>query len=233
MCGRFVAVTDPEGLARFFVVDDREADDLAPSYNVAPTDEVYAVVCHAGRRTLVTSRWGLLPSWGAGAPAGAPLINARAETAPAKPAFRDAFARRRCLVPADGFYEWRAGPGRTRTPYYVHRPDGRPLAFAGLWSTWRDPDDPAGPSVRTCVILTTASNERLAELHDRMPAIVPADCWDEWLDPDHPEPQRLRDLLVPAPDDELAHHPVSPRVNSPRHNDRQLLDPVPEQLRLG
>lgn len=232
MCGRFVAFTDPDGFARLLVVDDREARDLAPSYNVAPTDEVYAAVEERGRRTLATLRWGLVPAWADDAAGGARLINARAETAADKPAFRDAFARRRCLIPADGFYEWRPGPRGAKVPHFIHRPDGRPLVFAGLWASWR-PREGGGPALRTCTILTTAANDALAGLHDRMPAILPTDAWDEWLDPDHPDPLVLRDLLAPAPDDALVFHAVTQEVNSVRNNHPGLVEPVPEQLQLG
>lgn len=232
MCGRFVAMTDPDGFARWLVVDDREAPDLPASYNVAPTDEIYAAVVRDGHRTLVTLRWGLVPHWADDARGGARLINARAETAPDRPAFRDAFARKRCLIPADGFYEWRAGPGGARLPHYIHAVDGHPLAFAGLWSSWRDPADADAATLRTATILTTCANRRLADLHDRMPVILPPDVWDEWLAPEHPDPRALRDLLGPAPEDALAFHAVTPEVNSPRHNHPGLVAPVAQQLRL-
>ena len=232
MCGRFVAMTDPDGFARWLVVDERAAPDLPPSYNVAPTDDIYAVVERGGRRLLVTVRWGLVPHWADDSRGGARLINARAETAPDRPAFRDAFARKRCLIPADGFYEWRAGPRGARLPYFVHAVDGRPLALAGLWSSWRDPADGDAPVLRTATILTTPANQRIAELHDRMPAVLPPDAWDEWLSPEHPDPRALRGLLVPAPEDALTFHAVSPEVNSPRHNHPGLVEPVAQEPRL-
>lgn len=228
MCGRFVVFTDPDGLARFLLVDDRATEDRPPSYNVAPTHEVDAATVRDGRRTLVTMRWGLVPSW-ADDP-GTSHINARAETAADKPAFRDAFARHRCLIPANGFYEWRAGSGGVRVPHYIFSADGGLLAFAGLWSWRRDPQRTA--PVRTCAILTTAANRFLADLHDRMPVVLPTDAWDEWLDPEHPDPHALRHLLVPAPEDALRRHAVSPEVNSPRRNHAGLLEPVADQLRL-
>lgn len=230
MCGRFVAITDPDGLARFLMVDDREAGDRPPSYNVAPTNQVYAAVEQAGRRTLTTLRWGLVPPW-SDAPAGAAHINARAETAAHKPAFRHAFARRRCLIPADGYYEWRLGAGGIRVPHYIHAPDGRPLALAGLWSSSPEPGA-AHRTLRTCAILTTVANKPLSALHDRAPAVLGPRDWDEWLDPDHPHPSALSRLLLPLPDDTLVFHAVSQEVNSPRHNHPGLIAPVAEQLRL-
>lgn len=230
MCGRFVAWTDPDGLARFLMVDDRDADDLPPSYNVAPTHEVYAATVRDHRRTLVTLRWGLVPSWAHDAHTAGQRINARAETAADKPAFRDAFARRRCLIPANGFYEWRTGPGGTKVPHYIARTDGGLLAFAGIWSSWRGPDRDV--PLYTCAILTTAANARVADLHDRMPVVLPPHAWDEWLDPDHPAPHALRRLLVPAPDEALRVHAVSQEANSPRNNHPGLVDPVAEQQRL-
>lgn len=230
MCGRFVAITDPDGLARFLVVDDRETDVLPPSYNVAPTDEVYAAVVRDGRRILATLRWGLVPFWADDPRSGSRRINARSESAANTPAFRDAFARHRCLVPADGFYEWRTGPGGTKVPHFITAADGGLLAFAGLWDSWRG--DGRDAPLRTCTILTTAANRRVAELHDRMPVVLPPAAWEEWLDHDHPDPRALRHLLVPAPDDALAFRPVSQEANSPRNNHPGLLDPVEEQPRL-
>lgn len=230
MCGRFVAYTDPDGLARFLVVDDREAEELPPSYNVAPTDELYAARVRDGRRVLVTLRWGLVPFWADDPRSGSRRINARAETAAKTPAFRDAFARHRCLIPANGFYEWRTGPGGVKVPHYITPADGDLLAFAGLWSTWRAADDEE--PLRTCTILTTDANASLSELHDRMPVVLPPDAWDEWLDPDHPDPRELRHLLVPAPDDALTVRPVSREVNTPRNNHAGLIEPVADQPRL-
>lgn len=231
MCGRFVALTDPDGLARFLVVDDRVAADRAPSYNVAPTHPVYAAVEEAARRTLVTLRWGLLPPWADDPAAGPPMINARAETAARKPAFREAFAHRRCLIPADGYYEWRLGPGGSKVPHYVHAPDGRPLALAGVWSSWRG-QGPSPATLRTCAIVTTAANAPLSALHHRTPAVLPRRAWDEWLDPGHPDPPALTRLLRPVPDDALVFHAVGQEVNSPRFDHPGLIEPVAEQLRL-
>ena len=222
MCGRFVALSDPDGLVRFLVVDERRTDaDLAPNYNVAPTQEVYAAAHHDERRFLVTFRWGLVPSWADDPKIGARMINARAETLEAKPAFRESFERRRCLIPADGFYEW-LRTDQTKVPHFIHATDGAPLAFAGLWSSWRD--RATGERLRTCTIVTKAAVPELQPLHDRMPAALRADTWDAWLDP-ATSTGELRAILGEAPPT-LTFHPVSPRVNDHRNSDPSLLDPV-------
>jgi putative SOS response-associated peptidase YedK len=225
MCGRFVQASDPDGIMRFMVVDDRVAADLPPRYNVAPTDETYAVVDHDGRRTLVTFRWGLVPRWATDRTRAASLINARAETVADKPAFRESFASKRCLIPADGFYEWTAAADGGRQPHYIHRVDRTPLALAGLWSGWRDPADDT--VVRTCAIVTTAAGLELAALHDRMPLVLDAEVWDDWLDPANPAPAHL--LAAAAPP--LAFHPVGRAVNRTGVDHPDLispLDPDPE-----
>lgn len=226
VCGRFVSMSDPDGLVRFFVVDERRGGRVEPNPNVAPTEEVHAVAEHDGRRLLVVFRWGLVPHWATDRRIASRLINARSETAAAKPAFRTAMSRRRCIVPADGFYEWQRAPDGGRLPHYVHHAAGTPLAFAGLWETWRDPADPGAPPLRTCTIMTTRANDRLAGLHDRMPVILRPGDWDRWLDRDLREPEAVRDLLVPYPDDLLALHRVSSAVNDPRVKDPGLPAPV-------
>lgn len=227
MCGRFVAASDPEGLVRFFVVDERQGEELPPRYNVAPTQQVYAVAEHDDARHLVTFRWGLIPRWAKDAKIGSKLINARAETAHEKPAFRSAFTKRRCLIPADGFYEWKKQESGGKVPHFIHPAEAERFAFAGLWESWRDPEDPDGEPLRTCVILTTAANQRLRALHDRMPVILPAEVWDAWLARDHDDVDALRGLLRPAPDDAVAFHPVSTSVNRPSVDHPGLIEPVP------
>jgi putative SOS response-associated peptidase YedK len=220
MCGRFVAATEPDGLARLFVVDDRVAEDVAPSWNVAPTDRVHAVVEHVKRRLLVAFRWGLIPP--GATDRRTPLINARVETAASKPAFRDAFARRRCIVPADGFYEWTTAPDGRKIPHFIHAPDDQPLAFAGLWSVWRDPASADQPPLRTCTILTTAASGDVARLHDRMPVILPPARWDAWLDRELSDVHEVAHAAAvpPAP---LTYRRASSEVNSPRNNHEGLL----------
>lgn len=225
MCGRFVSATDPDGLVRFFTVDDRQTDDLPASWNVAPTDQVYAVAEHESRRTLVRFRWGLVPFWADDPSIGSKMINARAESVADKPAFRESLARRRCLIPADGFYEWQR-QGDVRTPYFVRRADGNPMAFAGLWATWRPKDEPDAERLRTCSIITTAANDRLGGIHPRMPVILEPDSWDRWLDREVSEAEALQGLLAPAADDAVEAIEVGRAVGNVRTNHPGLIDPA-------
>jgi putative SOS response-associated peptidase YedK len=216
MCGRFTLFTEPGDLARLFAVDEIRTEPLPPRYNIAPSQEAYAVAQRAeGGRRLGTLRWGFVPHW-AKEPKSGP-INARAESVASKPMFRDAFRRRRCIIPADGFYEWREDP-RTgkKVPFYVQRSDGVPLAFAGLWSTWHPPDD--GEPLRTCTIVTTDAAEALSEIHERMPVMLPHDAWDIWLDPEADDLERLEGLLRPRLADEVEVYEVSTRVNNARNS---------------
>ncbi len=233
MCGRFVSASPPDELARYFGAVPTETA-LEDNYNVAPTNPVYAVRADHGHRALVLLRWGLVPPWADDVKIGSRMINARAETIASKPAFRRAFQRRRCLVPADAFYEWKKIPGqKAKQPYAIVRADGDPLVFAGIWERWA-PKDAEGrwiddERLETCSIITTAANPTMAEVHDRMPAMIPAARWDDWLDPDS-EPSSLTELLVPAPDDLLRLHKISTAVNNVRNNGPRLLDPVDDPV---
>ncbi|HEX4978872.1 MAG TPA: SOS response-associated peptidase [Acidimicrobiales bacterium] len=230
MCGRFVAASSPADLAKYLHVDEIRTEALVPSWNIAPTDQVYAVAENRERRRLLGSyRWGLVPSWAKDPGVGARMINVRAETIATK--FRAALERRRCLVPADGFYEWerRLADGKVaKQPWFVRRADGAPLVFAGMWEVWwpdgadRDAEEP----LRTCTIVTTAANELLEPIHDRMPAILsPADA-DRWLDRDLRDPVELVGLLQPFDPRALERFEVSTRVNSVKNNDGDLVRPV-------
>lgn len=220
MCGRFVAATPVPLLTERFCVDEVRDPLPEPSWNVAPTDPVPAVVDRGGRRLLGTFRWGLVPSWARDPSGAARMINARAETVATKPAFREAVRRRRCLIPADGFYEWPRRPGqRAGAPVFVCATGGTPLAFAGLWEVWRGGAAP----LRTCTIVTTAANAALSPIHDRMPVVLPPETWDAWLDPSRTDPASLLALLGPAPDDLLTVRPASPLVNDVRNNGPALL----------
>ncbi len=202
-----------------------ERPNLRPRWNVAPTQEVPAVRREGDGRHLVLLRWGLVPFWAGDPSVGARMINARAETVAGKPAFRDAFRRRRCLVPADGFYEWRA-EGRRRQGYAIRRRDRAPFAFAGLWERWNGPKGgpaPAAP-LETVTVITTTANATLAPLHERMPVILDAGDWERWLDPAAPAAE-LERLLVPAPDGLLEAYPVGPRVNSVANDDESCAAP--------
>jgi len=223
MCGRFVQAQKPEWYAELFAVDSVATEALDPSWNVAPTDRVYAVAEHEGERLLGTFSWGLLPFWAKDRKLAARNINARAETVADRPAFRDSFASRRCLVPADGFYEWEPRPNG-KLPHYIHGADGRPLALAGLWSSWRDPE--TGEKVRTTTIITGRPNPMVGRIHDRMPAILPGAAWSAWLDPTNDDGAGLRRLLAIYPEDALAEHPVSTLVNKVANNVPECIAPI-------
>ena len=227
MCGRFTQQRPSAELAALFAAEDL-AESPGERYNLAPQQAGLVVVEREDRRrALVPYRWGLVPTWAKDAKIGNRLINARAETVASTPAFRASFAKRRCIVPADGFYEWERPSPAIRQPNLIRRHDGEPMAFAGVWSSWRDPSQPDAEPVRTFSIITTPANATLAPIHDRMPAILPAAAWSTWLDPLPPEPGELLALLVPAPDDLLERFPVSRRVNNARNEGADLI------VRLG
>jgi putative SOS response-associated peptidase YedK len=219
MCGRYTLATPVERLAEEFGLEEAPGG-LPPNYNVAPTQEVAAVLAEGGRRRLEVLRWGLVPPWADDPGIGSRMINARSETAPEKPSFRRAFRERRCLIPADGFYEWRRLNGG-KQPYYIRVHDGRPFAFAGIWESW----EREGPGIRSCAILTTSANALVGEIHDRMPVILPASSYEAWLDPEA-EREELAALLAPYPDDEMETYPVSRLVNSPQNNDPRCIEPA-------
>ena len=232
MCGRFVLTTPAEALRQAFGFI--EQPNLAPRYNIAPTQDVPVIRQRkepAGQRTLQMLRWGLVPSWAESLAGGAKMINARAETVMEKPAFHRALARRRCLVAADGFYEWRPGD-KAKQPYLITARDGAPLAFAGLWERWSPPQEngllPADgeaarrPYIDSFTIVTTTANAALATLHPRMPVILAPAEYERWLDPAAELPTLLG-LLKPAPDDLLRHVAVDRRVNNVRNDDAELI----------
>jgi putative SOS response-associated peptidase YedK len=214
MCGRFVQAQDPSAYARHFGAEI-STESLKASWNVAPTDQVYAVAEHEERRLLGTFRWGLIPWWAEDAGIGARHINARAESAATKPAFRSSFGGRRCLIPADGFFEWEKRP-KGKLPHYIFRRDGDPLALAGLWASWRNPE--TEERLVTCTIITTEPNDLVGRLHDRMPVILSEEDWDRWLDRDFDDVEALQGMLGPERRGVLAEHPVSTLVNSVKNN---------------
>lgn len=228
MCGRFVSSSSATELADFFGADEVGAE-LKESYNVAPSSDVYVVYEDGGTRRVDPFHWGLIPHWAKDIKIGNRMTNARAETLAEKNSFKSSFAKRRCIVPADGFYEWRKVPGqKAKQPYLIRRADGDPLALAGLWEEWRGPDRDGAERLRSTTIITTTPNELLATIHDRMPVILPPSAWDRWLDPDVRDIDELADLLVPAPSEILTMHPVSTEVNNVRNDGAQLIDEVPE-----
>ncbi len=227
MCGRFVATTPTDVLARYFDAEPPEVpSDRGPRYNVAPTTDVYVVLADGDVRRVTPAHWGLVPRWAKDPSIGSRMINARAETLAEKPSFKGPFKRHRCIVPADGFYEWARVPGqRTKQPMYIHRPDDEPFAFAGLWEQWRPKEQPDAAPLRSTTIITTTANEPMAAVHDRMPVILPASAWDEWLDPANEDLEALGKLLVPAPARLTVLHPVSTAVGSVRNQGPELIEP--------
>lgn len=220
-------------LAQYFAVDRVVADDLGPRYNVAPTEEVYAIAVRHDETRLGALRWGLVPGWAHSPAVGSRMINARAETLLDKRAFRQPFARRRCLVPADGFYEWQAGEGgAAKQPWYLPSADGSPLAFAGLWDTWRPHgqrrtagDSEVGRLV-SCTVVTTDASESLMSIHPRMPVILPVEAWARWLDPAYDDVEELRGLLVTAPEGTVVPRKVRPLVNAVANDGPALVEPL-------
>jgi putative SOS response-associated peptidase YedK len=254
MCGRYASSRRPEDLIEEFeVVADRTPGPLEPDYNVAPTKEVYAVLTRPPRpaeeaaapapaeRQLRVLRWGLVPSWAKDPAIGNRMINARMETVAEKPAYRRAFAARRCLLPADGYYEWypttqlsKAGKP-LKQPFFIRPTDGHPLAMAGLYEIWRDPtrseDDP--DRFRwTCTVITTEAEDAVGHIHDRMPLMVERERWARWLDPTTSDPDLLS-LLVPAAPGRLEAFPVSRLVSNVRNNGPELVEPLPLEEALS
>ncbi len=227
MCGRFVSASSADEIAKYFDATPPEVE-LDHSYNVAPTNDIYGIVDSPDGRRLAVFHWGLVPAWAKELKLGQKMINARAETLLSKGAFKAALTRRRCLIPADGFFEWKKVPGqKAKKPMYIHRLDGEPLAFAGLWETWRDPNGPPdAPLLHSATIITTAANRTMEPVHDRMPVILPPGAWDRWLSTDNRDLETLTGLLVPAPDDLLTLRPISTQVNNVRNNGEELVEPV-------
>ena len=220
-CGRYTLASPGELVAELLELETAPA--LTPRYNIAPTQESAVLRVRDGGRRLDALRWGLVPYWAAEPGIGNRLINARSETAGEKPSFRDSLRRRRCLVAADGFYEWRRH-GRAKQPWLIRRPDGLPFAFAGLWDRWVPHD---GEVIESFTILTTRPNELLAPLHDRMPVILPPREHARWLDPAERAPERLAPLLGPLPSGELEAFPVGTLVNSPANDEPRCVEPLP------
>jgi putative SOS response-associated peptidase YedK len=224
MCGRYTLISPDDVLDELGVAPPA---GLRPRYNVAPTDEMPVVLVREGARVCELHRWGLIPSWAESPKVGAKMINARAETAATRPAFRSAMARRRCLVAADGFYEWRR-EGKKRFPYWIHRADRKALSFAGLWETWKPPEDEGADWLLSFTILTGAANSLVGEIHDRMPIAIAAADRERWLEPELGV-DGIEDLLVPPPVDELEMTAVSTRVNKVANDDPSCLEPADVQ----
>jgi putative SOS response-associated peptidase YedK len=248
MCGRYAAAKDPDALVEEFEVDESLVETpLQADYNVAPTKSVYAVLSRIPdadqvQRQLRVVRWGLVPSWAKDRSIGSRMINARSETVAEKPAFRRAFAKRRCLLPADGYFEWYTPQGEhvpktakgkpLKQPFFIRRNDGRSLAMAGLYEWWHDQsgdrDDPSS-WLLTATIITTSATDDVGRIHDRMPVVVADSDWERWLDPTVSEPDAVRGLMLPAQTVPLDAYPVSTRVNSVRNNGPELIEPLPAE----
>jgi len=243
MCGRYASSRRPEDLVEEFEIDKVEVPEpLPPDFNVAPTKQVYAVVQRpadpqdkqgASERQLRSVKWGLVPFWAEDPSVGNKMINARMETVHEKPAYRRPFASRRCLLPADGYFEWYTTEQRTKAgkpvkqPFFIHPADGGVLAMAGLYEVWRDPtrdDDDPHRFLWSCTVITTSAEDSVGHIHDRMPLMVEQDRRASWLDPTIDDPDTLKGLLVPAAPGRLEAYPVSTAVNSVRNNGPELLD---------
>jgi putative SOS response-associated peptidase YedK len=219
MCGRYTITSAPEALRALFRY--AEQPNFPPRYNVAPTQPIAVVRLTEGKRQFVLMRWGLLPSWVKDPKAFSLIVNARGESIIDKPAFRAAMKYRRCLIPADGFYDWKTVGSGSKQPFYVRAKSGAPLAFAGLWETWTGPN---GEELDTATIVTTRANRTLAPIHDRMPVIIPPDAFDLWLDGAKVDAKTAEALIAPAPDDLLEAYPVSTAVNRTANDNPKLLD---------
>lgn len=217
MCARYVFFSGRTFGDEFGVV---AVPDLTPRYNIAPTQQVPGVVSTSSGREFAMFQWGLVPSWSKDPQSGSKLINARSETVAEKPSFRSAFKNRRCLIPADGFYEWKGEKG-SKQPYYITT-DRHPFAFAGIWETWEGPEG----LIQSCSILTTSANELLSQIHDRMPVILKHDEYDTWLDIEAP-PQVLTALLDQFPTSQMSMHPVTTAVGNSRFDDPSAIEEVP------
>lgn len=222
MCGRLILTLYPQDI-REILPDVEVPEEWTPRYNIAPSQAI-AVVANREPRRVDFFRWGLIPSWAKDSSIGHRMINARAESVATKPSFRGPFKHRRCLVLANGFYEWQAAVGHgKKTPFCIQLKSHGPFALAGLWDVWRSPDGVAIPS---CTIITTTANQLMAPIHDRMPVILKPDAYGKWLDAGEPAPDRLVRFLEPYPADEMAAHPVSLLVNNPRHDVPECVVPV-------
>lgn len=234
MCGRYASSRKPESLVEEFEVVAPVDQELRPDFNVAPTKLVYSVVNRSAGRSLSVMKWGLIPSWAKDPSIGSRMINARVETVAEKPAYKRAFASRRCILPADGYYEWyveeQSGAKPRKQPFFIRRVDGSSLAMAGIYEVWRDPskseDDPSALLITTSVITTSATDD-VGRIHDRMPQTIAPENWAQWLDPEMKDPSLALSLLTPATAGGLEAYPVSTDVNAVRNNGPHLIEPLP------
>jgi putative SOS response-associated peptidase YedK len=223
MCGRFTLTADPADLKEAFEWVNFGNAELTPRYNIAPTQPL-AVVPNTGENKLDFFTWGLVPFWAKDPSIGSRMINARSETLAEKPSFKNAFKRRRCLILADGFYEWKKIPGeKTKLPTFIRMQNGKPFAFAGLWEEWNAPD---GSQILSATIITTSPNELMAPIHNRMPVILPREAYQQWLKPGEANTQELNPLLRPFDASLMDAYPVSRMVNNPRNDSPNNIQPL-------
>jgi putative SOS response-associated peptidase YedK len=227
MCGRFVVFSNLEHLQEYFSMG-KALSEVTPNYNVAPAQEILTIFQQEGLNMLEKMHWGLVPHWAKDVSAGYKMINARSETIATKPSFRDAFKKRRCLIPANGFYEW-SGPRGNKQPVFITLPDEKPFAFAGLWETWHDKDQDA--PYRSCTIITREAGPCLKGLHDRMPAILHPDIYDAWLDQRNQDGRGLQEILAERTITEFKFRPVSRQVNSVKINDPSNIAGIPISIK--
>ena len=237
MCGRYVSASSPQQIADYFGATSVAESLAEPNYNVAPTTPVPAIRSKGGERHLDLLRWGLIPSWAKNSSIGNKLINARVETVTEKNAFRAAIKRRRCIIPADAFYEWTTvanpnGKKPLKQPWCIERVDGDPFSFAGLFEVWRGPEHDE-PPLLTCTILTTVANQAMSEIHDRMPVLLTPQHWQEWIDPQIEDAASLLASLPETPSELLTIYPVSTAVNNSRSRGAQLLERIELQEQLS
>jgi putative SOS response-associated peptidase YedK len=221
MCGRYVSVSSPTILAERFAVETVRVTEKEPDYNVTPRADVPVVAVSRGERTLDLVRWGLVPSWAKDLSIGDKLINARADTVATKPAYKRAFVKRRCIIPADGFYEWQKLDAKEKQAFAIEPIDSPMFAFAGLWDRWRDPE--TREIVRSCTIITTGANELMAPIHNRMPVILDEKDWSQWLGQADVVPEELQAMLKPFPAERMRAYKISPHVNSVKNDDAAVL----------
>lgn len=226
MCGRFVQNFQFETLQKNFNIRTI-ASDIIPNYNVAPAQEILTIIKHDNENKLEKLHWGLVPFWAKDISIGSLMINARVETVSSKPSFRNAFKNRRCLIPANAFYEWKGEKGN-KQPYYVYIPSGEPFAFAGLWETWTDKETDDESVYKSCTIITTGASHSIRELHNRMPVILDRKVYEKWLDVEMQDPKELETILREDIVHDMKFYPVSTLVNSVKNNDPNCIKPIDE-----
>jgi putative SOS response-associated peptidase YedK len=228
MCGRFVQNIPFETLQKNFNIRTT-ASDIIPNYNVAPTQEIFVIIKHDNENSLEKLHWGLVPFWAKDISIGSRMINSRAETVVIKPSFRNAFKKRRCLIPAGGFYEWKGEKGH-KQPYYIFIPSGEPFAFAGLWESWSDRKNDEESVYKSCTIITKAASESIREIHHRMPAILDPDFYEKWLNIEIQDPKELEIILKDGVIHDMKYYSVSTFVNSVKNNEPNCMMPIDENL---